>query len=111
MSYRFFTPEEDQYLRAAHEDRLSIAEMAAVLNRPLGSIATRRRLLGLKYMDKPSGYKCKPRATLNETYEMFPEQIEEKEVDDFDANGIIVLGLLILGAVAYGAWMTAGSVI
>ena len=109
MSYRFFTPEEDQYLRAAHEDRLSIAEMAAVLDRPLGSIATRRRLLGLKYMDKPNGYKCKPRPTLNETYERFPEQNKVKEVDDFDANGIIVLGVFILAALAYGAWMTAGS--
>ena len=104
MSYRFFTAEEDQYLMAAHEDRLSLAEMAAVLNRPLGSIATRRRLLGLKYMDKPSGYKCKPRVT-NVT------QNKEKEVDDFDANGIIVLGLFILAALAYGAWVTAGTVL
>lgn len=109
MSYRFFTPEEDQYLMAAHEDRLTLSEMAAVLNRPLGSIATRRRLLGLKYYDKPSGYKCKPRATLDETYELFPEQNKEKEVDDFDANGIIVLGVFILAALAYGAWITAGT--
>jgi hypothetical protein len=55
MNGRPFTEEEDDYLIWAHDERRSLAEMAYSLDRPYGSICTRRAYLGLKYKDRIVG--------------------------------------------------------
>ena len=55
MNGKPFTVEEDDYLVHAHDQRLSLTEMAYALDRPYGSICTRRAYLGLKYKDKIVG--------------------------------------------------------
>jgi hypothetical protein len=55
MNGKPFTVEEDDYLVYAHDARLSLTEMAYALDRPYGSICTRRAYLGLKYKDRIVG--------------------------------------------------------
>jgi len=55
MNGKPFTVEEDDYLVHAHDQRLSLTEMAYALDRPYGSICTRRAYLGLKYKDRIIG--------------------------------------------------------
>lgn len=43
----YFTQEEDAWLHAFNDEGLTLAEQAQRLSRPVGSIKTRRRLLGL----------------------------------------------------------------
>lgn len=106
MNGKPFTEFEDNQLRKLHEVGATIRHMAMVLGRPYGSICTRRQILGLSYRD---GTERGQASQLNETY--VAQSPEVDKVDDFDANGIIILGLCILGALAYGAWVTAGTVL
>jgi hypothetical protein len=99
-----FTEFEDNQLRTLHEGGATVRHMAMTLGRPYGSICTRRQHLGLSYRD---GAGRGPAKQLDETYVIQTPEVDK--VDDFDANGIIVLGLCILGALAYGAWVTAGT--
>lgn len=100
MNGKPFTEFEDNQLRKLHECGATVRHMAMVLGRPYGSICTRRQHLGLSYRDGEGRGPAKP------DVEHTPEV---EKVDDFDANGIIILGLCILTAMAYGAWVTSGT--
>ena len=99
MNGKPFTEFEDNQLRKLHDCGATVRHMAMVLGRPYGSICTRRQHLGLSYRD---GAGRGPAQQTNYTPEV-------NKVDDFDARGIIVLGLFIAAALTYGAWMTAGT--
>ena len=51
----YFTEEEDAMLRTYSDMGYSVAEIAEVLSRPIGSIKTRRRKLGLSKVRGPIG--------------------------------------------------------
>ena len=65
----YFTEEEDAMLRTYSAMGYSVAEIAEVLSRPIGSIKTRRRKLGLSKVRGPIG----PRV---ETPEESPESLQ-----------------------------------
>lgn len=53
VGYTRFTAQDDAFLREMAEDGVPLAEQAYVLNRPVGSIKSRRRILGLSGSRKP----------------------------------------------------------
>lgn len=94
----FFSEQEDNYLKFAHERQYPLAKMAEDLARPYGSICTRRRALGLKYDDRPA---YGPRERVIQ-YNSRPSEdtVDSQEYSSADYAMFILTGLLVFIALS-----------
>lgn len=100
MNGRAWERHEIDKLTTFHIMGLSIQEQADRLGRPFGSIATKRKALGLRYRDEDSA----DAYLLNDMY----EENKMKE-PDFEAIFITLMGMTVFGVLAVGAYLNAGS--
>jgi len=99
MNGRAWEQHEIDKLTTFHIMGLSIQDQAERLGRPFGSIATKRKALGLRYRDDIEQVYLD--AELNEENKM-------KE-PDFEAIFITLMGMTVFGVLAVGAYLNAGS--
>ena len=100
MNGRAWEQHEIDKLTTFHIMGLSIQEQADKLGRPFGSIATKRKALGLRYRDEDSA----DAYLLNDMY----EENKMKE-PDFEAIFITLLGMTVFGVLAVGAYLNSGA--
>jgi hypothetical protein len=93
MNGREWDRDEIEKLEAFHIMGLTLQEQADRLDRPSGSIATKRRALGLRYRDEPN-------------------EIEEgvgMKQPDWEALFIMLMGFTVFGILTIGSLLYEGS--
>ena len=115
---RAFTEREDELLRKWHEQGMSIGHQAFQLNRPYGSVCSRRNTLGLKYftrgkynkgqddgnytVDRPSDPECiSGGPTTDSNLRQWSRLMRDPEAISIALAGIIVFAILF-GAPIFG---------
>ena len=94
-----FTEREDELLRKYHEQGMSLSYQALQLNRPYGSVCTRRQTLGLSYRDGGRG----PAVA---TYDAVDY---DTNVSDYDVLSYIAAGAtaVAVGIIVLLGWLVA----
>ena len=97
-----FTEREDELLRKYHEQGMTLSQQAFQLNRPYGSICTRRQTLGLSYRDGGRG----PAST---TYEEITDLDYDMNVQDYDVLTYIAAGAtaVAIGIIVLLGWLVS----
>lgn len=90
MNGREWNREEIEKLETYHIMGLTLEEQGYRLDRPTGSIATKRRALGLRYRDEPT-----------ETEESIGMKQPDWEAVFIMLMGFTVFGILIIGSLLY----------
>ncbi len=96
MNGKPFTEFEDNQLRKLHEGGATVLHMSQVLDRPYGSICTRRQHLGLSYRNGPA--------------KQVDADCDEFETEAYDILPRLVIGTLatvgfVLWSVAFGLYL------
>ena len=97
-----FTEREDQLLRKYHEQGMSLSQQAFQLQRPYGSVCTRRQTLGLSYRNGG----CGPAVA---TYEEIADLDYDTNVSDYDVLTYIAAGAtaVAVGIIVLLGWLVA----